>query len=116
MLPPSRDRAARAGDGLTGSTASEHRGPDAAALPRPGSEGWRRSRDALRTLAELGRERGFDVRVVLLPELHELADYPFAREHEQIAGFLHELGVPVIDLAPRFRGVENAQALGSQRD
>ena len=35
-------------------------------------------------------------------ELHELADYTFAREHALVADFLRANGIPVLDLAPSF--------------
>ncbi len=78
--------------------------------------GWKRSQAAMRQLADLGRDRGFDVRVVILPELHELADYTFRREHALVEGFLRENGVPVLDLAPFFREVDDPQSLWVSRD
>jgi lysophospholipase L1-like esterase len=81
------------------------------ALYRDGSEGWARSRAALLELKELSRERGFDLRVVLLPELHELADYAFSREHGIVADFLRANEVPVLDLAPMFRNEREPQSL-----
>ena len=73
-----------------------------AALYRGDPEGWRRSRGALLELQETCRERGIVLQVVLLPELHELADYTFAREHALVADFLRANGIPVLDLAPSF--------------
>jgi lysophospholipase L1-like esterase len=87
-----------------------------AALYRDGSQGWAHSRDALLELKELSRAHGFDLRVVLLPELHELADYPFTREHGLVATFLRSEGIPVLDLAPRFRDELEPQALWVSRD
>jgi len=80
-------------------------------LYREGSEGWARSRSALSQLAALGREHGFDLRVVLLPELHRLADYPFAREHALVTQHLNGIGVPVLDLAPFFRNESDPHSL-----
>ena len=73
-----------------------------AALYRGEPEGWRRSRGALLELQEACRERGIVLQVVLLPELHELADYTFAREHALVADFLRANDIPVLDLAPSF--------------
>jgi len=80
-------------------------------LYREGSEGFEGSRDALRQLAQLSREKGFDLRIVLLPELHHLVDYRFAREHALVTGVLDEIGVPVLDLAPYFRDEAEPQEL-----
>ena len=87
-----------------------------ASLYAEDSEGWARSREAFRTLQEASREQGFRLKVVLLPELHELRDYPFTAEHARVAGFLRELGVPVLDLAPLFRDEDDPQSLWVSRD
>ena len=73
-----------------------------ASLYRGDSEGWRRGRAALLELQETCREHGIVLQVVLLPELHELVDYTFAREHALVADFLRANGIPVLDLAPSF--------------
>jgi len=81
------------------------------ALYREDAEGWAKSKDALRQLKTICQERGIDLKVVLLPELHELVDYTFAKEHELIGGFLQENGIPFLDLAPFFRNEHNPQTL-----
>jgi lysophospholipase L1-like esterase len=87
-----------------------------AGLYREGSAGWEMSKQALARLKELSRERGFDFKVVLLPELHELADYPFTAEHRLVMDYLHGIGVEALDLAPRFRAETQPQALWVARD
>ena len=82
-----------------------------AALYRDGAEGWQESREALARLAALRREHGFDLRVVILPELHDLVDYPFESEHAKVAAAARELDIPVLDLAPRFAGETDPQSL-----
>jgi lysophospholipase L1-like esterase len=82
-----------------------------AALYRGEPEGWRRSRAALLELQEVCREHDIALQVVLLPELHELVDYTFAREHAQIADFLRASGIPVLDLAPSFANETNPTSL-----
>jgi lysophospholipase L1-like esterase len=72
-------------------------------LYRPDSAGWKNTRDALLQLRDLCRERGIALQVVLIPDLHELHEYPFADEHRLIASFLRDNGVPVLDLAPLFK-------------
>jgi lysophospholipase L1-like esterase len=86
------------------------------ALYRDGAEGWERSQAALLELRELSRAHGFGLKVVLLPELHRLDPYTFEREHALVAEFLRANGIPVLDLAPHFRGVPEPQALWVSRD
>ena len=62
-------------------------------------------------MRELSRSKGFDFRVVLLPELHGLVDYPFAREHALITDFLNETDIPVLDRASFFRDERDPHAL-----
>jgi len=85
-------------------------------LYQEGSDGWRACQDAFRELHDLSAKHGFALSVVLLPELHELREYPFTAEHAKVMSFLSELGVPALDLAPRFRGEENPQSLWVSRD
>jgi len=87
-----------------------------AALYRDGAPGWARSQEAFLELARRSREHGFDLRVVLLPELHELADYAFAKEHALVLKFLRANGIPALDLAPRFAGERDPQSLWVSRD
>jgi lysophospholipase L1-like esterase len=81
------------------------------ALYAPDAEGWRRSRGALMELRDACRARDIALQVVLLPELHELVDYPFAREHAQVATFLRSNGVPALDLAPAFANEKDPTSL-----
>lgn len=85
-------------------------------LYREGSEGWARSQNAFREMKRVSREAGFDWRVVLLPELHELDPYAFESEHRQVADFLRTLDVPVLDLAPAFRDEPDPQSLWVSMD
>jgi len=87
-----------------------------AALYRDGAEGWAASREALARLAALQREHGFDLGEVILPELHELEDYPFAEEHAQVTEAARALRIPVLDLAPRFEDESDPQSLWVSRD
>ena len=69
-------------------------------LYQEGRPGWEATKTALRSLASLCRERGIELRVVILPELHDLAHYPFTEAHAKVARLLREENVPVLDLAP----------------
>lgn len=47
-----------------------------------------------------------ELQVVMLPELHNLVNYPFSAEYAKVTSFLHENGIPVIDLTDSFAGYE----------
>ncbi|MCH2169473.1 SGNH/GDSL hydrolase family protein [Myxococcota bacterium] len=81
------------------------------ALYRDGSEGLGRVRVALEKLRDASMDHGFEIQVVLLPELHELVDYPFRDEHAKISRMLSEIDIPTLDLAPAFADVTNPQEL-----
>jgi len=81
------------------------------ALYRDGAEGWTRSAAALLELKQQSLALGFDFRVVLLPELHDLVDYPFRKEHGIVMDFLREHEIPALDLAPRFANEHDPHSL-----
>ena len=80
-------------------------------LYRDGAPGWEATKRALRDLATLCRERGIGLKVVLLPELHDLVDYPFTEAHRKVAGVLRDENVPVLDLAPLFSDQRDPHSL-----
>ena len=86
------------------------------ALYQEGSSGWEQSKAALLELKELSHEHGFDLKVVILPELHELVDYAFAREHELLAGFMNQNGIEHLDLAPFFKDQHTPYSLWVSTD
>lgn len=77
----------------------------------PDRAGWLEAQSAFRRLAEACRTAGIDLRVVLLPELHELDEYPFASEYRLVADFLRGEGIPVLDVTPAFADVTDAPSL-----
>ena len=81
------------------------------ALYAESQPGWKETREAFLRLAGICRRRGIDLRVVLLPELHRLDEYPFEREHRLVADFLREHHIEVLDLAPSFADVGDPQTL-----
>jgi len=81
------------------------------ALYREGAEGWERCKAAFLQLEEICDAEGIDLRVVLLPELHQLDPYAFRKEYDQVLGFLEANGIPALDLAPRFRNVDDPTTL-----
>ena len=49
--------------------------------------------------------------VVLLPELHELVDYTFRKEHEIVMDFLRLNEIRALDLAPAFANEHDPHTL-----
>jgi lysophospholipase L1-like esterase len=86
------------------------------ALYRDGAVGWERSKAAFLQLKQICEDEGIDLKVVVLPELHELDPYTFAREHEQIMQFLEASGIPALDLAPYFKSEPEPQSLWVSMD
>ena len=64
--------------------------------------GWVGARGAFIELRDLCRRHGIALRVVLLPELHVLDEYPFGSQHRKVMAFLRDQGVEALDLAPAF--------------
>jgi len=73
--------------------------------------GWKAARDALLLLQRTTAERGIALKVVLLPELHDPAHYPFAAEHAKVMDFLARHGIAALDVTPAFAGTRDPHAL-----
>lgn len=73
-------------------------------------------KEAFVELQGICEEQGIELQVVLLPELHDLVDYPFAAEYAKVESFLRDNSISVIDLTPAFEGYENAIDLWVARD
>lgn len=87
-----------------------------AALYQDDQPGWVATRQAFERLAEVCPANGIALKVVLLPELHQLDPYAFERQHALVVDFLRGHGIEVLDLAPRFRELGDPQALWVARD
>jgi lysophospholipase L1-like esterase len=82
-----------------------------AALYADDQPGWIAARRAFIELRDICLRSGLALRVVLLPELHILEDYPFAAEHRRILAFLGDHGIVALDLAPFFAQEKNPTRL-----
>jgi len=70
-----------------------------------GEMSWKQCRAELAHAAELARQRGFRLAMVIFPEFHQLdGDYPFEPIHQLVASSARELGIPTLDLLDVFRG------------
>ena len=47
----------------------------------------------------------------MLPELHDLVEYPFSAEYAKVADFLRKNDIAVLDLTDSFAGYEDAEGL-----
>jgi lysophospholipase L1-like esterase len=64
--------------------------------------GWIAAQRAFLELRDVCERNGISLRVVLLPDLHVLENYPFAAEHLKVMTFLRDNGIAARDLAPFF--------------
>jgi lysophospholipase L1-like esterase len=73
-----------------------------------GYSGWAAGRRALRSIAGLCRARGVPLVVAIFPLFANPLDesYPFAAEHAKVAQAAAEAGARVVDLLPRYRGLD----------
>jgi hypothetical protein len=106
----------RVQSGLTGLGRSKSFREYYAGLYSDGQPGWVAAQVAFRELRDVCGKKGIALRVVLLPELHVLEDYPFAVEHHKVLEFLRENGIAARDLAPFFGGEKNPMRLWVARD
>jgi len=80
-------------------------------LYREENIGWLRTKEAFIQLQKVSDEKGIEMKVVLLPELHDPKSQPFEREYGQVMQFLHQRGIEVLDLNPYFASEEDPQRL-----
>jgi len=73
--------------------------------------GWMAAKAAFLELRDVCLKKGIALRVILLPELHVLQNYPFAAEHQKVLAFCRENGIEARDLAPFFSGEKNPRRL-----
>jgi lysophospholipase L1-like esterase len=73
-----------------------------------GYPGWRAGRQSLRSIVGLCRTHGVPLVVAIFPLFGNPLDdgYPFAAEHAKVAQAAAEAGARVLDLLPRYRGLD----------
>ena len=72
-------------------------------LYRPDAAGWQEAGRSLAELADFCRGKGMKLMVVNYPELHQLADYPFADVTAEMARLAANENLPFFDLLPSIR-------------
>lgn len=80
------------------------------------SQGWREAKTAMLKMKKLAADSEFKFQVVLLPELHDLVDYPFRDIYGRVEAFLHENGIDVLDITPAFKNETDPMKLWVARD
>lgn len=80
-------------------------------LYRTDQAGWINTQNAFLKLKDVCREHDIDLKIVLLPELHNLTNYPFKEEYGLVSSFLHDNDISHLDLTPMFEGYENSMDL-----
>ncbi len=85
--------------------------PYYSSLYKQGQPGLVITLKAFLLLRDTCRKHGIVLQVVLLPELHQLINYPFAQEHHMIMDFLKTNGIDALDLAPYFSNYQTPMDL-----
>jgi len=75
------------------------------------NRGWLNAKEALRQMAQYCRDNQIRFDVILLPELHNVKDYPLKEEHSEIMNFLKEDNIDSYDLTPLFSTVNEPHKL-----
>ena len=76
-----------------------------------GQPGWKAAQEAFVLLKKTCDENGIALKVVILPELHDPAHYPFVAEHRKVLDFLATIGIPALDITPAFKDVKEPHKL-----
>jgi len=64
--------------------------------------GWVASKEAFVQLRDLLDEQGVEFQVVMIPELHNVQEYPFDVVYDKVYNFLDDNGIDVLDLRADF--------------
>jgi len=64
--------------------------------------GWLASQVAFIELRDVLQAEGVEFQVVMIPELHNVQDYPFNAIYEKVYGFLQDQGIDTLDLRGSF--------------
>lgn len=72
------------------------------ALYEDDQPGFIAMKEAFLELQGMCEQRGIELQVIMIPELHNLVDYPFSREYGKVYDFLTANSIPVLDLTADF--------------
>lgn len=85
-------------------------------LYKKDQKGWINAKMAFLQLRNICRNNNITLKVILVPELHKLDDYPFKEEHAKIAAFLEKNNIACFDLALLFVNCNNPMELWNAPD
>lgn len=85
-------------------------------LYREDQVGWTMTKEAIELLARVCRENNITLRAVILPEFHDLVDYPFTEQHKLVLDVFRKNGVEVLDLAPKMVDQKDPYSLWVAKD
>lgn len=77
------------------------------ALYEEDQQGWVSARKSLIELRDYSRDKGIELQVVLLPELHDTDNVIFKQVYDKISNFLQDSGINYMSLADLFKGHGN---------
>lgn len=81
------------------------------------SQGWKDCQAALKELIRLCQENRIELRIAIIPELHEPNEnYAFLKIHKLISQIGSQHGIPVIDLLGAFKGMDASKLWVSPGD
>jgi hypothetical protein len=75
----------------------------------PGAEGFEAMKRSLKQLSDYAREKKIRIYLALVPDVHNLAHYPFRAIHERVKSIALEDGYRFVDLLPGFEGLNPGQ-------
>jgi lysophospholipase L1-like esterase len=75
------------------------------------STGWEIAIDNFRILKDFCIEKDISLKVILLPDFHNLQNYPFLDENEIIMNFLNSQNIEALDITQKFSGIVEANKL-----
>jgi lysophospholipase L1-like esterase len=66
--------------------------------------GWQKTKEAFLLLKETCKKENMKLQIVLLPELHNVENYPFTKEYEKVSRFLSDNAIESKNILPAFKG------------
>jgi lysophospholipase L1-like esterase len=75
----------------------------------PTQPGFQTMKTELKKLADYARDKNIRIYLAIVPDVHNLTNYPFGAIHEQIKQLSAELGYTYVDLLPGFENLEPQQ-------
>jgi lysophospholipase L1-like esterase len=75
----------------------------------PAAPGYRAMRDSLKKLSEYAHAHHIRLYLAMIPDVHNLKNYPFSYIHEDLQKLARADGYQFIDLYPALQGLEPAQ-------